>query len=176
MAHSSLIFLAFRSLLTLSYHRKFGLHLGIFPSILISATARLFSVSYLLLTFPNYSSFLRLITVAIGSTFASSNISSFFQCSNRLIPIGSSPLPIAPFSSLFLPYAFHMAIFRTRKTWPYFAPVKQRLSNHYLIYQELQLFWNFLVAYHTAQSSPFRPCLCHSVLIIFAGSSSSVYS
>ena len=48
-----------------------------FPSILISATAWMFSVSPLLLTCPNHSSLLRLITVAIASTFASSNISSF---------------------------------------------------------------------------------------------------
>ena len=45
------------------------------------------SVSPLLLTCPNHSSLLRLITVAIASTFASSKISSFLRCSNRLTPI-----------------------------------------------------------------------------------------
>ena len=63
---------------------QFGLPLGRFHSIFISATARMFSVSPLLLTCPNHSSLLRLITVAIASTFASS---SFLRCSNRLTPI-----------------------------------------------------------------------------------------
>ena len=56
---------------------NFGRPLGRFPTIFISATARMFSVSSLLLTCPNHSSLLRLITVAIASTFASSKISSF---------------------------------------------------------------------------------------------------
>ena len=101
MAHSSLIFQAFRPLLTVSFHRNIGLPLGRFPSIFISATARMFSLSPLLLTCPNHSSLLRLI------------ISSFLQCSNRLTPIAhrtilislvvsSRPLPIAPFLSLLL--------------------------------------------------------------------------
>ena len=66
MAHSSLIFQAFRSLLIVSFHRNFGRPLGRFPSIFISATARMFSVSPLLFTCPNHSSLLRLITVAIA--------------------------------------------------------------------------------------------------------------
>ena len=87
VAHSSLIFQASRSLLTVSYHHNFGLPLGRFPSIFISATARMFSVSYLLLTCTNHSILLRLITVAIGSTFASSKIFSFHLCYNRLTPL-----------------------------------------------------------------------------------------
>ena len=95
VAHSSLIFQAFRSLLIVSFHRNFGLPLGRFPSIFISATARMFSVSPLLLTSPNHSSLLRLITVAIASTFASSKISSFLLCSNRLTPIAHRTILIS---------------------------------------------------------------------------------
>ena len=40
---------------------------------------------------------------AMGSTFASSKTPSFLQCSSRL-----TPLPIAPFLSLLLPYPFHI--------------------------------------------------------------------
>ena len=54
------------------------------PSIFISTTARMFSVSPLLL-----------ITTAIGSTLASSNISSFLRCSNRLTPIAHRTILIA---------------------------------------------------------------------------------
>ena len=97
------MFQAFRSLLTVSFHCNFGLPQVPFPSIFISATARMFSVSPLLLTCPNHSSLFRLITIATASTFAYSKISSFLRCSNR-----SPPLPIAPFSSLLLPYAFHL--------------------------------------------------------------------
>ena len=64
------MFQAFRSLLTVSFHRNFGLPLGRFPSVFISATARMFSVSPLPLTCPNHSNLRRLITVAIASTFA----------------------------------------------------------------------------------------------------------
>ena len=39
---------------------------------------------YSLLTCPNHSTLLRLIAVAIGTTFASSKISPFHRCSNRL--------------------------------------------------------------------------------------------
>ena len=69
------------------FHLNFGLPLGRFPSIFISTTALIFSVSSLLLTWPNHPSLLLLITVAICSTFASSKISSFLRCSNRLTPI-----------------------------------------------------------------------------------------
>ena len=44
------MFQAFRFLLTVSFHRNFGLPLGRFLSIFISTTARMFSVSSLLLT------------------------------------------------------------------------------------------------------------------------------
>ena len=57
------------------------------PLIFISTTAWMFSVSSRLLTCTNHSSLLLLITIAIGSTFASSKISSFLRCSNRLTPI-----------------------------------------------------------------------------------------
>ena len=62
VAHSSLMFQAFRSLLAVSFHLNFGLPLGRFRSIFISATARMFSGSSLLLTCPNHSSLL--ITIA----------------------------------------------------------------------------------------------------------------
>ena len=39
-----------------------------------------------LLTCPDYSSVLLLITIAIGSTFTTSKISSFLRCSNKLTP------------------------------------------------------------------------------------------
>ena len=41
--------------------------------------------------------------LAVGSTFASSKISSFLVCSNM-----PPPFPIAPFTSLLLSYAFHI--------------------------------------------------------------------
>ena len=154
------------SLLTVSYHRNFGLPLGRFPSILIPATAQMFSVSSLLLTCPNHSSLLSLITVAIGSTFASSKI-SFLLCSNvqahahRTILISVVAIRFSSLNDI------------GHVSHPY---LKQSRSNHCLIYQELQFCWNFLVAYHSTQFSPFRPCLCYSVLHFFAGSSSSVYS
>ena len=44
------MFQAFRFLLTISFHRNFGLPLGRFLSIFISTTVRMFSVSSLLLT------------------------------------------------------------------------------------------------------------------------------
>ena len=86
VAHSFLKLPSFRSLLTVSFHLNCGLPLGRFPSIFISTTALMFSVSSLLLTWPNHSILLLLMTIAIGSTFASSNISSFLRCSNRLTP------------------------------------------------------------------------------------------
>ena len=84
VVHPSLMFHASRSLLTVSFHLNLGLH---FPSIFNSTTARMFSVSSLLLTCSNHSSLLRLLTICIGSTLASSNISSFLRRSNRLTPI-----------------------------------------------------------------------------------------
>ena len=89
VAHSSLILHYFMSILTVSSHLNLGLHIGRFPP---SSFRQLlmFSVSSLLLTWPKHSSLLLLITVAICSTFASSKISSFLRCSNRL-----TPLPIA---------------------------------------------------------------------------------
>ena len=48
--------------------------------------------------------------------------------------------------------------------WPCFAPIKQRRSNHCLVYQGVYFRWNFLVANHSSQISPFRPCLYHSPL------------
>ena len=95
VAHSSMILHAFMSLLTVSFHLNFGLPLGRFPSIFISTTALMFSVSSLLLTWPNHSSLLLLITVAICSTFASSKISSFLRCSNRLTPIAHRTIVIS---------------------------------------------------------------------------------
>ena len=86
VVHSSLIFQASRSLLTVSFHLNFCLPLGRLPSIFISTTARMFSVQSLLLTCPNNSSILLLLTIAIGSTFASSKIFSFIRCSNMLTP------------------------------------------------------------------------------------------
>ena len=95
MVHSSLILHAFMSLLTVSFHLSCGRPLGRLPSIFISTTALMFSVSSLLLTWPNYSSLLLLITVAICSTFASSKISSFLRCSNRLTPIAHRTILIS---------------------------------------------------------------------------------
>ena len=83
---SSLTFQPFWSLLTVPFHCNFCLPLGRFPAIFISATARMFSVSCLPSTFPNHSSLRLLLTIAIGSTLASHNISSFLRCSNRFTP------------------------------------------------------------------------------------------
>ena len=52
--HFSLIFQAFMSILTVSFHRNLGLHLGRFPSIFISATALMPSVSSLILMWLNH--------------------------------------------------------------------------------------------------------------------------
>ena len=66
-----------------------------FPSMFISTTALMFSVSSLLLTWLNHSSLLLLITVAICSTFASSKMSSFLRCSNWLTPIAHRTILIS---------------------------------------------------------------------------------
>ena len=65
--------------------------LGRFPSAFISTTARMFSVSSLLLTCPNHSSLQLLMTITIGSILASAKISSFLRCSNRLLPLPELP-------------------------------------------------------------------------------------
>ena len=68
-----LMFQAFRSLLKLSVHFNFGLPLERSPSIFISTTDRMLSVSSLLLTCPNHSNLL--MTITIGSTLTSSKLS-----------------------------------------------------------------------------------------------------
>ena len=97
-----LIFQAFSSFLTVSYHRNFSLPVGRFPSIFISATAQMFSVSSVLLMCPNHSSLFCLVTVEIDFTFASSKISSFLRCSNRPIAHGTILISVVAirFSSL----------------------------------------------------------------------------
>ena len=50
-----MLFQAFMFLLTVFFHLSIGLPLGHFPSIFISATTLLFSVSFLLFTCPNHS-------------------------------------------------------------------------------------------------------------------------
>ena len=101
VVHSYLIFQDSGSLVTASFHLNFCLPLGRFPSIFISTTDRMFSVQSLLLTCPNHSSILLLLTIAIGSTFASSKI--FSHLSGVLT---CSPPPIAPFSYVLLLYPF----------------------------------------------------------------------
>ena len=65
VAHSFLMFQAFRSLLTVSFHLNFGLPLGRFPSIFISTTALMFSVVSLLLAYPDHSNVLLLLTITV---------------------------------------------------------------------------------------------------------------
>ena len=102
---SPLMIQAFRSLLTVFFYRNFGLPLRRFLSMFISTTAWMYSVSSLLLTCPNHSKLLLLMTIriAFGSTLAFSKLSSLAG-----VPRGSPRLPIGPFSSLLLPYAFHI--------------------------------------------------------------------
>ena len=57
------------------------------PYVFILTTARMLSGSSLLLSCPNHSNLLLLMTIGISSTLASSKISSFVRCSNRLTPI-----------------------------------------------------------------------------------------
>ena len=99
---------------TVSFHRNLGLPLGRFPSILMSATALMFSVSSLHLTFPNHSTnLLLLMTIAIGSSLSSSNICSFLLCSTRLTPIA------------------HLCCCRIfYRHWSCFACIKKGRSNH----------------------------------------------
>ena len=138
------------SLWTVSFQSNFGLPLGRFPSIFILTTARMFSVSSLQLKCPNHSSLLLLVTIAVGFTFASSKISSFLQCSNRLTPIAHrtilNSVVAIRFSSL-------SGIGRVSQ------PVKQHRSNHCLVYHKLRSCRNVLVANHSTQFSCL-PWLC----------------
>ena len=93
VAHSSLIFHYFRSLLTISFHRNSGRPLGRFPSIFISATARMF------FSFTSPFAVSRPIQPSPSHNHRYRFHLCFFQ---------DFPLPIAPFSSLLLPYAFHI--------------------------------------------------------------------
>ena len=121
------------------------------PSIFISTSARMFSVSSLLLTCPNHSRLRLRITVAIGSTIASSNISSFIRCSNRLTPIAHRIILIYIVAKPF--------------SWPCFAAEQHRRSNHCPVYHELQFCWNFLIADRSIPLLPFRTCLCLSLYL-----------
>ena len=87
------------------FYRHFGLPLVRFHSTFISATALRFHVSDLLLTCPNHSNLRLLVTIAIGTTFASSKISSFLWCSNRLTPIAHRTILISVFAII---YAFQL--------------------------------------------------------------------
>ena len=64
------MFHAFRLLLTASFHRNFGLPLRRFTAIFISATARMFSVSCLILKRPNLDNYTRHFVPFPMSTFA----------------------------------------------------------------------------------------------------------
>ena len=86
-----------------SSSRALPLHLLFCNCSDFSATARMFSVSPLLLTRLNQSILLRLITVAIVSTLLLPRSPHFSG-----VLTGSPPLPIAPLSSLLLPYTFHL--------------------------------------------------------------------
>ena len=99
------------------FHLYLRLLLGRFSAIVISATALMFSVSSLLFTCPNHYNILLLMTIAIGSTFASSKISSCIQCSRRLVPI----LHCTRLNKVVV---IHFS---------YFADIKQCLSNHCLV-------------------------------------------
>ena len=96
-------------LLTVSFHCNFCLPLGRFPSIFISTTALLFSISPLLLTrtIPTfYFSWQSLsVQAAIGSTFLPPGSPHFSG-----VPTDSPPLPIAPSSSPFV-FNWHWACF-----------------------------------------------------------------
>ena len=78
---------------------------------------------------------------------------------------------ITPISHRTIP----ISVFIFNWHWPCFAAVKQHQSNHYLVYQEPRFRWNFLVADHSSQISPFRQGVCYSAVHVFAGSSFSVY-
>ena len=137
------------------------------PSIFISTTALMFSVSSLHLTWPNHSNLLLLITVAICSIFASSKMSSYLRCSNRLSPSAHRTILI---SAVAIRLSSLTDIGHVSP--PYSSVGRVTVC---MVYQDLQFRWDFLVANHSTQFSPFRPCLCFSVLHVFAGSSSPVY-
>ena len=151
------------SLLTVSFHLSCGRPLGRFPSIFISTTALMFSVSSLLLTWPNHSSLLLLITVAICSTFASSKISSFLRCSNRLTPIAHRTILISVVA-----IRLSSLIDIGHVSQPYSNVSRITCDTNEI--EDPDIPDN-----HSAQPSPFWPCLCYSVLHVFAGSSSPVY-
>ena len=121
------------------------------PSILISATALIFSVSCHLFKCLNHYNLLPIMTIAIGSTLASSNISSFLLVSCRITPVALS-------TSLFFPFTSHLlltlAMFRSRKTTsvePLFGIAGPSFLLDHVINKSNQI-------------SPSRPCLCHSAL------------
>ena len=98
VAHSSLIFQAFMSLLTVSFHLDLGLPLGRFPSIFILATALMFFclISSLPEPFqPSHNHCYRFHKLLHPGSHLSN------------VPEGSH-LPIAPSSYILLPYAFHL--------------------------------------------------------------------
>ena len=83
-----------------------GPPLGNFPCIFVSATVLLFKGSPLSsFHLLNHSNLPFLMTIAIGSTLASANISSF------PVAVGSHQFRIAPSPSLSLTYAFRMLQF-----------------------------------------------------------------
>ena len=135
------------------------------PSIFISTTARMFYVSSLLLTCPNHSSLLLLITIAIGSTFASSKISSFLLRSNR-------PTPIAHRTILIYVVAI---CFSSLTDIGHVSQPYSKVDRITVQYIRSFNFIGIFLSQITPQFSPFRPCLRHSALHVFAGSYSSVY-
>ena len=107
-----------------------------------------------------------LMTIAIVFTVASSNISSFVRCYNRLAHIAHRTIIIISVVA----HSFQIYLHR-----PCSAAVKQRRSNQCMVYQELYFRWNFIVGNRISQIYPFQPCLCHHALHVFTGSSYSVY-
>ena len=67
------------------------------PSIFISATALMLSVSALFFTRLNHVNLLLVATIAIDFTLASSNISEFLRCSSGLTPIAHRTILISVF-------------------------------------------------------------------------------
>ena len=104
----------------------------------------MFSFLTRLFTCPKHSDLLILMTITIGSTFASSKISSFLQC--FFVGLNSLSIYIASSSSLLLRFAFHLC----------FAAVKQGRSNHCLVYQDLHCRLNFLVTNDWSQKIIFN--------------------
>ena len=99
------------SLLTVYFHRNFGLRLGHFPSIFIPATALMFSVSC-----PNHSNVLLLMTITIGSTLASCKIiSSSIRCSNRRAPVSPFAAVSPPFPQRLWCFLLHFVFSHVSK-------------------------------------------------------------